>query len=322
MRWLLAFLLPVLSVLLPIPGGSKDGDDQPAVAATLPRLDIEVDAIAAAPPVPEKLRRLPPEYPVFLRPLAGEARHHANKGPRPMRELVLTFDDGPDLMGTPLVLEELDRRGLKGIFFVNGRHVLGTRPQDFARRDLLRKVAAHGHLIGNHTLSHQNVCNEPEKLAHQIDDNAELIANVTGQRPRLFRAPYGVRCKKLDQALAARDLLQVGWNMDPQEWLNGSDDLVYDYVTKKLAHFTGRAILLLHDTHGEAVRALPRILDWIAHENDRALRKGELPIVIRDYTVFLPAPPLGETGLEPFAADLGADLGATLAALPWTPLAR
>src|SRR4051794_35546954 len=48
------------------------------------------------------------------------------------RELVLSFDDGPDLDGTPLILEELDRRGLKAIFFVTGWRMLGHRPEDVA----------------------------------------------------------------------------------------------------------------------------------------------------------------------------------------------
>jgi peptidoglycan/xylan/chitin deacetylase (PgdA/CDA1 family) len=265
-------------------------------------------ALAIARPAPATVAATPsqwlPDYPRFVKPLPTEPHHHLTKGPRPMRELVLTFDDGPDLAGTPLVLEELDRRGLKAIFFVNGRHFAGDRPQDVASRDLVRKLAAHGHLVANHTFSHQNVCKEPAKLAHQIDDNAELITATTGVRPTLFRSPYGVRCKELDHALRARDLLQIGWNLDPQEWRSGSEDGTYDYVTKRLEHFTGRAILLLHDTHGEAVRALPRILDWIAHESDRAARKGELPIAIRDYTVFLRATPVGESGLEPFVADL------------------
>ena len=77
---------------------------------------------------------------------------------------MLTFDDGPDLFHTPVVLDELDRRGLKAIFFVNARYMVGSRPQDLARRDLVRKLAAHGHLVANHTLSHRNVCAEPETL--------------------------------------------------------------------------------------------------------------------------------------------------------------
>jgi peptidoglycan/xylan/chitin deacetylase (PgdA/CDA1 family) len=323
LRRLLLLALAVVPVLVPFQGGvglatggTRPQADEPSGAGLTRPVPMSGGATANrrthASSLPD---RLPTDYPTFLRPLEGEPRHHVTKGPRPMRELVLTFDDGPDLMGTPLVLEELDRRGYKAIFFVNGRHFMGSRPQDFARRDLVRKMAAHGHLVANHTLTHQDVCKEPEKLAHQIDDNAELIAGATGIRPVLFRAPYGVRCKKLDQALRARDLLQVGWNMDPQEWRGGSEDGTYDYVTKALEHFTGRAVLLLHDTHGEAVRALPRIFDWIAHENDRARRAGALPIVVRDYSVFLPQPAPVETGFEPFLADLGATLSVLPAAV-------
>jgi peptidoglycan/xylan/chitin deacetylase (PgdA/CDA1 family) len=219
---------------------------------------------------------------------------------------VLTFDDGPDLFGTPLVLAELDRRGLKAIFFINGGHMVGKRPQDQARSDLIRKIASHGHLVANHSLSHQNLCRmPPEVLEHEIDGNSEIISAATGMRPLLFRSPYGARCRRLDQALRERDLLQVGWSIDPQEWKGGSEDQIVDYVTRKLVLASGRGILLLHDTQQEAVRALPRILDWIARENDRQARLGGKPIVIRDYSVFLPPrPPLPPTGLEPFLADL------------------
>ena len=86
----------------------------------------------------------------------------------------------------------------------------------------------------------------------------------------------------------------MGWNLDPQEWkggkdgMGGSEDVVFEYVTSRLARFGGRAILLLHDTKREAVRALPRILDWIDQENLRLARAGEPAIRVRDYSVFLP----------------------------------
>jgi peptidoglycan/xylan/chitin deacetylase (PgdA/CDA1 family) len=273
-----------------------------------PRGDL-APAPAAHPPRTRRASRLATAYPVFLRPLRGEPRR-PQRPPRNVRELVLTFDDGPDLLGTPLVLAALDRRGLKGIFFVNGSHLVGNKPQDLARRDLVRKLAAHGHLVANHTLSHRNVCAaDPAVLEHEIDGNAEIITASTGVRPLLFRSPYGARCRKLDGALAARDLIQVGWNLDPQEWKNGDEDGTYTYVTRRLAGFTGRGILLLHDSHHEAVRALPRILDWIDRENDRAARDGGLPLRLRDYTVFFPPAPLRDSGFEPFVADLGAALG-------------
>jgi peptidoglycan/xylan/chitin deacetylase (PgdA/CDA1 family) len=295
--------LVVLAMLLLVPfrGGSSGRTSptrRPAPRPPATALEEPGDSATRATSAAQE-----PAYPLFLHPLPGEAPGRRVAAPA-VRDLVLTFDDGPDLLATPVILEELDRRGLKAIFFVNGRHLVGNRPQDLARRDLVRKMAAHGHLIANHTLSHRNVCAEPELLEREIDGNAEIITAATGVRPLLFRAPYGARCRRLDQALRDRDLVQVGWNLDPQEWKGGGEDGVYAYVTKRLARFAGRATLILHDTHSQAVRALPRILDWIARENHRVARDGGMPIRLRDYGVFIPSRPLGETGFEPLLADL------------------
>ena len=213
------------------------------------------------------------------------------------------------------MLQELERRGLKAIFFVNGEHMVGSRPEDFARRDLIRKIAAQGHLVANHTLSHRNVCAEPETLEQEIDGNAEIITAATGLRPLLFRAPYGARCRRLDQALRERELLQVGWNLDPQEWkggkdgMGGSEDVVFEYVTSRLARFGGRAILLLHDTKREAVRALPRILDWIDQENLRLRARASRPSGCATTACSCPPTPLPDTGLEPLVPSAAAHVG-------------
>jgi peptidoglycan/xylan/chitin deacetylase (PgdA/CDA1 family) len=321
-------LLTSALVLLPLSGGSgplsasrrPDARELRApveTPASLPRLSV-----LRAPGADRAGLLRPPLYPLYLKPLRGQKTvapktHGA-------REVVLTFDDGPDLFGTPAVLHELERRGLKAIFFVNGEHMVGSRPEDFARRDLVRKIAAQGHLVANHTLSHRNVCAEPETLEHEIDGNAEIITAATGLRPLLFRAPYGARCRRLDRALRERELLQVGWNLDPQDWkggkdgMGGSEEVVFEYVTSRLARFGGRAILLLHDTKREAVRALPRILDWIDQENLRLSRAGEPSIRVRDYSVFLPPTPLPDTGLEPVVAPAVARLAITLAELKKT----
>jgi len=105
--------------------------------------------------------------------------------------VLLTFDDGPDLQGTPLIMDELDRRRLKAVFFVMGQHIVRNRPEDLARRDLLRKLAVHGHHVGNHTMNHKDLCRNPGALAEEVDHAAEIITYATGVRPLLFRSPYG-----------------------------------------------------------------------------------------------------------------------------------
>ena len=231
----------------------------------------------------------PATFPRYLVPLPGEAPAATAHGPAE-RLVLLTFDDGPDLQGTPLILDELDRRKLKAVFFVMGQHIVRNRPEDLARRDLLRRLAVHGHHVGNHTMNHKDLCRNPDALAEEVDHAAQLIPYATGVRPLLFRSPYGARCHSLDRALAERDLVQVGWNADPREWRGNSEDEIVAYVTNLLAHASAPVILLLHDKNLAAVQALPRILDWIEQEKARVARGGGVPIRVVDYSVLLPQP--------------------------------
>lgn len=296
-RAAVAFIVASAALCLPLAGGGSgrpDPFDQRAGAASA-SIELDVDDAVAQPP-------FRPSYPRFLKSLDASDRPATGRRERPalqpVRELLLTFDDGPDLTSTPLVLEELDRRQLKAIFFVTGHNLVGKNTMVLARRELVRKIASHGHLVANHTLSHANLCRAPEAIPHEVDGNAEIIAGATGVRPSLFRSPYGASCHALADALAERDLVQVGWNIDPQDWNAERTGRVFEYVVDKLRELPGRGILLLHDTHPAAVRALPRILDWIDDENRRAARGHARPIRLVDYTVFLPPRVLPPTGLE------------------------
>ncbi|HVV51576.1 MAG TPA: polysaccharide deacetylase family protein, partial [Polyangia bacterium] len=247
---------------------------------------------------------LPPEVVApFESP--GHGPHVAFHAATEPRKLLLSFDDGPDLRGTPLILDELDRRGLKAIFFVTGWRLKGDRPEDVARRDLVRKIAAHGHLVANHTVDHHDLCQNPAEQAEQIDANAELITETTGVRPFLFRSPYGAFCKSLEAALDARGLVDVGWNIDPQDWkVERDEEAVFNYLTDKLATLQGRGILLMHDTHLASVHALPRVLDWLARQSARDVRAGRAPIKIVDYREIVPARPLAAGGLPELVGAL------------------
>ena len=252
-----------------------------------------------------------PEAPVVLWS-PGHGPHTKFQPASAPRELLLSFDDGPDLKGTPAILDELDRRGLKAIFFVTGWRLAGQSREDLARRDLVRKIAAHGHLVANHTLSHHNLCQNPGEVATEIDGNAELLAQATGVRPLLFRSPYGAFCQSLEKALAARGLPDIGWNLDPQDWKSESEDAVYSYLVERIGRLKGRGILLLHDTHVASVRALPRMLDWLARENRRCVEEGRPPVAILDYEVVLPHRPLAESGLERMLGALADDIAANV----------
>jgi peptidoglycan/xylan/chitin deacetylase (PgdA/CDA1 family) len=305
------FLAPfggLFVLLLPTLVGSRDA------LLAVPRADL--------PNVPSAIGGAPGEVEIGLDPVGPMSVWSPGHGPHTKfqpatgpRELVLSFDDGPDLDGTPLILDELDRRGLKAIFFVTGWRFAGQRPEDQARRDLLRKVAAHGHLVANHTFTHHNLCDKPAETAAQIDDNAALIAKTTGVKPLLFRAPYGGFCRGLEAALAARELPDIGWNLDPQDWKNRREEDVFNYLVAKLSKLHGRGILLMHDTHAASVRALPRVLEWLAQQNARDVAAGRPPVKIIDYDVLVPRRPMAESGLERVVGDVVADVGGSLARL-------
>jgi len=298
-RRLLAPLGGLFVVLLPSLGGESGASQRPrpVVLEAAPTVAAPVTAAPAAP-----LSLWSP----------GHGPHTKFQPASAPRELLLSFDDGPDLKGTPLILDELDRRGLKAIFFVTGWRFAGSRPEDQARRDLVRRIAAHGHLVANHTFTHHNLCQKPWERDAEIDNNSTLIEATTGIKPLLFRAPYGGYCRGLDEALTARELPDVGWNLDPQDWKNRREEDVYDYLVGKVSHLRGRGILLLHDTHLASVRALPRFLDWLARENERAVADGQPPVTIIDYSVLVPRRPVAESGVEHVMSDLVADVGGPL----------
>lgn len=307
-RRLLAPIGGLFVVLLPTLGG---GSDASALRARRRAEHLEVQAAQAARPIEPSVEI---EGPVAL----WTPGHGAHTGFLPAsgpRELMLSFDDGPDLKGTPVILDELDRRGLKAIFFVTGWRLAGQRPEDLARRELVRKIAAHGHLVANHTFTHHDLCQNPDEQAVEIDSNSELIAATTGVRPLLFRSPYGAYCRSLDAALALRGLPDIGWNLDPQDWKNRNEEAVFKYLVAKLVNLKGRGILLMHDTHLASVAALPRVLDWLAQQNHRDFDAGRPPIQIIDYAVVVPRRPLTESGVERVVGDVFQDVRGSLARL-------
>jgi peptidoglycan/xylan/chitin deacetylase (PgdA/CDA1 family) len=298
-------LVALSALLVPTLAPAWGGSSSDAVRGSRPELTAIVTRSAiASEPMTDAAALWSPGHGAFT-------KFHPSGSPR---ELLLSFDDGPDLLGTPLILAELDRRGLKGIFFVTGWRLTGQRPEDVARRDLVRKIAAHGHLVANHGMNHHDLCQNPGEQAGEIDASTELIAETTGVRPLLFRSPYGAFCKSLDAALTARGLPDIGWNIDPQDWKAGnSEDAVLSYLTGRVDQLKGRGILLLHDTHEASVHALPRFLDWLARENQRAVRAHRPPVNIIDYRVMVPQRPVTASGVPELVGALIADARGSVA---------
>lgn len=168
----------------------------------------------------------------------------------PAGHAVLTFDDGPDVDSTPAVLDALDQIEATATFFVVAEHVV-EHPQ------LAREIAARGHEIGLHGLTHaRRAALDPERSRSEIVDGIERIASVTGQRPHWFRPPYGLHSDATAEACDEEGLQLVYWSAWGLDW--------EPLEPREIAQLVGRslkdgAIVLLHDSARYAPRpsALP-----------------------------------------------------------------
>jgi peptidoglycan-N-acetylglucosamine deacetylase len=205
-------------------------------------------------------------------------------------EILLTFDDGPAVDKTPKILDILDQHGIKAVFFVLGMHLQGSSANAEKSRELVREELRRGHAVGNHTIHHFFLCGHYyiKQAWQEIEGNAKLIEDAIGQRPDLFRTPYGAHCKQLSAILDGLGIKPIGWDIDPQDWRLKNAPKIEAAVERQLMTLHGRAIVLFHDVQAATVVALPHILDWLDKENARRTSAGQTPIKIINYAYLLP----------------------------------
>ncbi|MFY9633988.1 MAG: polysaccharide deacetylase family protein [Cellulosimicrobium cellulans] len=154
----------------------------------------------------------------------------------------LTFDDGPSPQRTAFVLDVLKQKGVKATFFLTG-----SQTQQYP--DLVRRIKAEGHVIGNHSWDHANFpdINQAEQK-QQIDRTNDTIKAVTGEAPTLMRFPFGN-----STAYATDYLKTIGisggvlwrWNVgQPGDFECPGAAGVQKYI---MAEAAPGAIILLHD---------------------------------------------------------------------------
>lgn len=183
------------------------------------------------------------------------------------KEVVLTFDDGPDPTYTPQILDILKREKIHAAFFVVGLQGESNIP-------LLQRIYTEGHEIGNHTFTHPNIALvSKERASAEMETTRLLIEAVTGRSTVLFRAPYNADAEPTTEAelrpvalSKAQNYYTVGESIDPNDWEKGViADSIYARVTREYEADPSKGIILLHDAGGNrqaTVEALPRIIKY------------------------------------------------------------
>lgn len=163
--------------------------------------------------------------------------------------IALTFDDGPNAVLTPQVLDVLLRHDARATFFVVGMHVPGNEA-------LLRRMHAEGHEIGNHSWSHTDMTTLPvEQMRQQIYDTQAAVTAAGVPAPRLFRAPYGV----VDDVVRSQVPLSiVQWNIDPEDWHHHKET---QHIVEHMGSYAKPGgVVVMHDTQARTLQALDPML--------------------------------------------------------------
>ncbi|KDQ71099.1 polysaccharide deacetylase family protein [Streptomyces halstedii] len=214
--------------------------------------------------------------PYRLRPMTGHAPPRFSPGPPPVRTrpfeempepgrdaMVLTFDDGPDPLYTPDILATLRRYQVRAMFFVCGEMADGNR-------DLLREMAADGHVVGNHSWSHPLIPKlSRRRIRDELGSTSDVVEETLGQAPLWYRAPYGAWNRNSFEIGAEMGMEPLAWTVDSLDWTTPGTDTIVRRVEEGAAP---GVIVLSHDAGGDrsqSVAALRRYLPSLIEDGYR-----------------------------------------------------
>ncbi|MDE2618765.1 MAG: glycosyltransferase, partial [Sphingomonadales bacterium] len=242
-------------------------------------------------------------------------------GARP-KLVALTFDDGPDPVWTPKILDVLERYHVPATFFIVGENGV-------ANRGLLRRIADDGDEIGNHSYTHPNMADEAETgIGLELNATQRLIEAYTGRSTRLFRAPYfgdaePTTADELQPALIAQrhGYTVVGLHVDPGDWKRPGVSAIIERTVAAVEHPSADRsanVILLHDGGGDrsqTLAALPQIIERLERDGYRLVPTSTLAGLDHDAVM----PRIEGMDLAAVRADVAAFtmIGAIIIGLNW-----
>lgn len=185
----------------------------------------------------------------------------------PDHRIVLTFDDGPDPVWTPRVLDKLKEYGAHAVFFVTG--TMASRYPD-----LVKRMVEEGHEVGLHTFNHPDLSYQSHtRIDWELSQNQLVLAGAAGIRTSLFRPPYSSFADAMDdkswpvtQYIGSRGYLTVVNNTDSEDWKRPGVGVISKNATPK--HGKG-AIVLMHDSGGDRSQTVAALGHFLPKMQDK-----------------------------------------------------
>ncbi|MEZ0388062.1 MAG: polysaccharide deacetylase family protein [Verrucomicrobium sp.] len=222
---------------------------------------------APLPTGPTGKRRNPDFYQVPKVPPPGARNSYSSvhvNGPY----IAMTFDDGPHPSNTPRLLNILKERNIKATFYV-----VGQMAREYP--NIIRRILAEGHEIGNHTYTHPILTNvSDDRIRKELGDTHKALVDIAGYHPRTMRPPGGGTNARLKQWFHDEyGYSTIMWSVDPNDWKRPGVSV----VTSRLVNGARPGgILLAHDLHAPTIDAMPGTLDQLLAKGFRFVTVSQL----------------------------------------------
>lgn len=177
----------------------------------------------------------------YLMPPRTAFGNYVNHGPRDRKAVALTFDDGPCTGSTEALLDALGELGVPGTFFCVGDNIR-------ANPDIVRRQVDEGHTVGGHSARHSRGAGLSLRDTEHIETGEAAIVEVLGERPTLYRPPWGWLTPWEARRLHARGYTIVGWDVYTLDWQIPEPDteVIVDAI---LDDTQNGSIICLHDAY-------------------------------------------------------------------------
>lgn len=184
------------------------------------------------------------------------------------KEIALSFDDGPAQNYTPEILQVLREYNIQAAFFCIGKHIE-------ANKDLLKQVHEEGHVIGNHSYTHDKWFDlfSSAKMSAELALTGNLIKDITGKKPKLFRPPYGVINPNIRKAIIKGNYIPLGWSMRSYDTMIKDEQKLLKRITRSIKPGD---IFLFHDTCQITLKVLPIFIQHLQQKGFSIVRLDKL----------------------------------------------
>ncbi|HEX8022626.1 polysaccharide deacetylase family protein [Mucilaginibacter sp.] len=167
--------------------------------------------------------------------------------------IAITFDDGPDTVATPQILDILKQHNVPVAFFCIGNRIAGNAT-------ILKQIHEQGHVIGNHSFSHHFWFDlfSPSKMLDDLLRANQVVRQTINLSPLLFRPPYGVINPNLKKAIVKSRMIPIGWSVRSMDTVINDEKKLLNKITRRL---NPGAIFLFHDTGPATISVLPLFIE-------------------------------------------------------------